>query len=457
MTYFNLKKLTILVLLSSLIILPGLRCKLFPKKKALEKIKPIVLNWWRVTDSVDTVSEIINRFQGQYSHIRINYQQFRPEEYEQALLEAWAEDRGPDIFSIPYTWLGKYQTKILPIPQKMSIGHQFLTGTIKKEYKVEIQEKRGLTSRDLKNFFVDTVANDVYRQNQIWALPLSLDTLALYYNRDLLNQAKIIEPPKTWEELITAVKLLTILDRQGNFIQSGVSLGTSNNIANSADILSVLMMQNGTRMTSDSSATFNLPLVDDPSYFPGEEALRFYTDFANPSKEIYSWNKSFSSAFDAFIQGKTAFYFGYASDILKIRTLAPKLNFDITKMPQISGSLKEMNLANYWVETVAKKTKYPNEAWIFLMFATTDANNVKTYLERAKKPTAHRALIKTQLEDFDLASFANQVLIAKSWYRGKNWPVAEKAMKDMIDDVIEGRRTVKGAMNYYVQVINQTY
>lgn len=457
MSHVKLKQFTILILLCALTILPGLRCKLFPEKQKTERIKPVVLNWWRVADGPDTVSEIIARFQGQYSHVRINYQQFRPEEYEQALLEAWAEDRGPDIFSIPSTWIGKYQTKILPMPAKMSIGHQFLTGTIKKEYKVEIQEKNGLTGRDLRNFFVDTVVNDVYRENKVWALPLSLDTLALYYNRDLLNQAKIVEPPKTWEEFVADVKLLTVLDRQGNLIQSGVALGTSNNIANSADILSVLMLQNGTKMASNSSASFNLPSVDDPSYFPGEEALRFYTDFIDPSKEIYSWNKNMPSAFNAFIQGKTAFYFGYASDLLKIRNLAPKLNFDIVKMPQISGSLKEFNLANYWIETVAKKTKYPNEAWIFLMFATTEAGNVQTYLERAKRPTAHRALIKKQLEDFDLASFASQVLIAQSWYHGKNWPVAEKAIKDMIDDVNEGRRTIKEAINYYVQIVNQTY
>jgi ABC-type glycerol-3-phosphate transport system substrate-binding protein len=451
-----LKKISIFSLLLSLVLLPGLQCKLFPSKQAQKRIQPIVLNWWRVTDDGSSVSEIINRFHQQYPHVTINYRQVRPEEYEMALLEAWAEDRGPDIFSIPVTWLKKYQTKILPMPAKMTIGRQVLTGTIKKEPKIFIEEKRGFSLRDLKNSFVETVVSDIYRENQIWGLPLSLDTLVLYFNRDLLNQAKIIEPPKTWDEFINDVRNLNIFDRSGNFIQSAVPLGTSNNIENAVDILSALMLQNGTRMTTNNSASFNLPSLDDSSYFPGEEALRFYTDFADPAKEIYSWNKNMPPALDAFAQGKTAFYFGFASDLAKIRNLNPKLNFDLTKLPQISGSLKEANIANYWVETVSKKTKYPNEAWIFLMFAT-EPQNVKTYLDRAKKPTAHRALIRFQLEDLDLAPFANQVLIAQSWYHGKNWPAAEKAIREMIDDVVEGRRTIKEAINYYVQIVNQTY
>jgi ABC-type glycerol-3-phosphate transport system substrate-binding protein len=450
------KKISIFILIFTLIIFSGLRCKIFPEKEKVKRIQPITLTWWRVTDGYDSVSEIINKFQKQYSHIRIDYRQIRPEEYEMALLEAWAEDRGPDIFSIPINFLSKYKTKILPMPEKLTIGRKVLVGKIKKEPQIIIEEKKPLSLRDLKSTYVETVVNDIYQENKIWGLPLFVDTLGLYFNRDLLNQAKIIEPPKTWDEFVEQVKLLTIFDSKGDIIQSGTSLGTSNNIKNSADILMLLMLQNGTQITKDNLVTFNLPSIDDPSYFPGEEALRFYTDFSNKDKETYCWNKEMPEAFDSFIQGKTAFYFGYASDLTKIRNLAPKLNFDVTKIPQITNTLKEFNIANYWIETVSKKTKYPNEAWIFLMFAS-EPQNVKSYLEKTKRPTAHRALIETQLNDLDLAPFVSQVLIAQTWYKGKNWPAAERALKEMIDDVVENRRTLKEAINYYVQIINQTF
>lgn len=449
------KKFLLIFVLLGLVVLPGLRCKLFPEKEK-QRIKPIVLNWWRTGDEPGAVAEIINQFQKQYSHVKINYQQFRPEEYEQALLEAWAEDKGPDIFSIPNTWTGKYQTKILPMPEKFSIGRQIVSGQFKKDYKIIVEEKRAYAERDLKNIFVDAVAGDVYRDNKVWGLPVALDTLALYYNRKLLNQAKIADPPATWDEFVSDVKKLNIVDQGGNIVQSAVAMGMASNVNNAADILTVLMMQNGTKMASGGAATFNMPSAEEPGYFPGEEALRFYTDFANPAKEVYSWNKNLPSAFDAFIQSKAAFYFGYASDIIKVRNAAPNLDFDLVKMPQIGTAMQEANIASYAVETVAKRTKYANEAWAFLKFATED-QNVKSYLSRAKKPTAHRSLIKDQLEDFDLAPFANQVLVAQSWYRGRDWPSAEKQMKEMIDMVASGTETVKQAINFYIQRVNQTY
>ena len=116
----NFYKPTILIGLLALIVLTGFRCTLIPQAQ-LKQVKPIVLNWWRVADGPDTMSDVMANFNKQYKHIRINYQQFRSEEYEQALLQAWAEDRGPDIFSIPNTWIGKYKAFILPMPPKIRV------------------------------------------------------------------------------------------------------------------------------------------------------------------------------------------------------------------------------------------------------------------------------------------------------------------------------------------------
>ncbi|OQX71677.1 hypothetical protein B6D52_00660 [Candidatus Parcubacteria bacterium 4484_255] len=164
----------------------GFGCKCVSKEMK-ERIKPINLVYWRAQDSKDAFSEIIHRFQKLYPHISITYNLIRAEEYEQALLEAWAEDRGPDIFSIPKNWLGKYQTKILPLKlsQEIIMSRQIMAGTIKKEPKIVREKKKALNLRELKEIFVETVPNDVLVDNKIYGLPLSLDVLALYYNRDL--------------------------------------------------------------------------------------------------------------------------------------------------------------------------------------------------------------------------------------------------------------------------------
>ncbi|MDD5534227.1 MAG: extracellular solute-binding protein [Patescibacteria group bacterium] len=450
-------QIAVIFLTAVFLITTGFGCAGTPKKLA-EKIQPINLVYWRTTDDQGAFDSIINGFHAKYPHVSITYRLIRPEEYEQTLLEAWAEDKGPDIFSIPNTWLRKYQTKISPlnIPDELSLARKVTTGTFKKETKVVEEKKKTPVLRELQEKYVDTVPKDVIIDNKLYGLPLSLDILVLYYNKELLNNAGIVNPPANWQEFADDVRLLTFKDKDGNFVQSGTALGGIDNVANLSDILSLLMLQNGTTMISESGqASFNRPAVDDASYFPGEEALRFYTDFATPGKEIYCWNEKMTNSLDAFIQGKTAFLFGYSDFLPTIKEKAPKLNFDIIKAPQITGSLKEVNFASYPIETISKKNTHPDESWAFLLYATEEANN-KTFLEKTKHPTAIRSLIQFQLEDFDLAPFVKGVLTAQTWYQGKNYSLVEESFKEMVRNVLTGTKEIKQALDYCVQKVNLT-
>lgn len=454
----KLNKILVLVVLASLVFV-GQACVSGQK---LKPPAPVTLEYWRISGSPDDLSEVIRGFQRKFSHIQINVRIIEEKDYEQALLEAWAEDRGPDIFSLPNTWLGKYQTKIIPMPAFFELSRKYLKPvkifgrTIKEDEIVKKEKLAGLSFFDLKRTYVDTVLNDVYRNNQILGLPLALDTLVLYFNRQLLNAAKIVEPAKTWQDFLSQVKSLTIFDQAGEFVQSGTALGTGDNVENAADILFLLMLQNGTRIFDEQGRlAFNQALKEDPTYFPGESALTFYTDFANPEKETYSWHKEMSSDIQAFLQNKIAYFFGYSYHLPLIKKSAPQLNFDLAPVPQIAASLQEVNFARYFIEVVAKKSRYPKEAWAFLLYAS-QPENIKPYLIKTRQPTAHRSLVASQMQDQEIAPLVGQVLTAQTWYRGKNWPVAERAIRDMINDVNDGRRTIKESINYYLQIINQT-
>lgn len=451
-------KLITVFLIVVFLITSGLGCRCTPEKLA-EKIKPVNLVYWRVDEGQDAFGGIINGFRSLYPHVSITYKLISANEYEQTLLEAWAEDRGPDIFSIPNTWVGKYQTKILPlnIPDEIEIGRQIMTGMIKKEPKIILEKIKTPSLRDLREDFVEAVPQDVVRNNQLFGLPLALDVLTMYYNRDLFNNASIITPPETWEDFGNAVRQLTLTDRHGNFIHSGAAIGGVNNISNLTDLVSLLMLQNGTQMINKGGqAIFNKSAPDDKGYFPGQEALRFYTDFATPNRDIYTWNNQMPNDLDAFLQGKTAILFGYSDYLDLIKERAPKLNFDIAKIPQIRASVKEVNYARYWMETVSKKTASPNEAWAFVLYSA-QSQNAKTFVERAKKPTAHRDLISIQLEDFDMAPFADSVLTAQTWYHGKDYKMVEEAFRGMVNDVLTGAKDIRKSLDYCVQKVNLSY
>lgn len=452
------RKIIYLFLLAIFILGSGFGCKTVDKKTQAA-MQPITLTYWRVFDGPDDFQAIFDNYKVLHSNITINYRKLRYEEYEAELLNALAEDRGPDILSIHNTWLRKYQNKLAPMPPVITMVYPVEQGTIKKEIIPELRTVNSLSLKEVKDKFIDTVYNDVVLDDKkVYGLPLSVDTLVLYYNRDLFNNAGLIEAPKYWnKEFQQNVKKLTKQNLDKEIIQSGIALGSSNNIERYSDILSVLMMQNGAIMMNGQQVLFNtIPAAaQDKNYNPGLEALRFYIDFSNPGKEVYAWNDELPNSLDMFISGKLAMMFGYAYHLPTIKAQAPKLNFSISKLPQIEGSLGEVNFANYWVEAVSNKSEYPNEAWDFIQFMTK-AEQASLYLEKTKKPTALRALVPVQLEDDDLSVFASELLTAKSWYHGKNAMAAETAIAEMINNAKQGLDKILEVINTAANKVQQT-
>lgn len=457
------RSIILFVLLLTVLPLLGLRCK--PQVEA----KPVKLTYWRVFDDPDSMSEIVAAYRQIHPNVTIELKKIRYEEYEQLFLEALAEDRGPDIFSLHNSWIGKYQSKITPLPKTVTLPFQSIQGTFKKEKITEMKTIATITPAAVRKNFLDVVADDVIRnvkveggktEEQILGLPLSVDTLVLFYNKDILNAAGIATEPKNWDEFLRDVTRITKFDEEGNIIISGASLGTASNIPRFNDILSALMMQNGAIMTdANNYATFHLvpPTAQDKTSRPGIEALRFYTDFASPSKEAYSWNATMPDALKEFTTGKTAFFFGYAYHIPTIKSQAPQLKWAIAPLPQVNAEHNNVNIANYWVETVSKKTKHPDEAWDFIQFAAS-AEQAEKYLNKTSKPTALRALVEKQQNIPELEPFAGQLLTAKSWYRGRDAGAMEKAMADMVTGALVAVEPGKleEAVNLAIQRINQT-
>jgi multiple sugar transport system substrate-binding protein len=449
------------------LLLGGLGCKKVDKE-ALARAQPLTLKVWGVFDDSDSFNSIFNDYRTLHPYVSIEYRKFRYDEYADEILDALAEDQGPDIMFLHDTWMREWQPRLLPAPSSVSLAFIEVKGGLKKERIVTLKSLPVLTQSQLKNNFVDAVAADAIIPTeqsdprlplvpQIYGLPMSVDTMVLYYNRDLLNAAGIAQPPTYWKDFQEDVKLLTKLDETGAIIQSGAAIGTSANVERADDILALLMMQNGTAMTdSDGVATFDRYTTETQGQDlpPGAVALVFYNDFANPTKEVYTWNANMPDSLQAFADGRTAFFFGYQYHLEQIRQLNPKLNFGISSMPQIEGN-KPMNYANYWLAAASKKTEHPDEAWDLLQFMTK-AEEAQKYVQTAKKPTALRSLVNSQLEDLDLAVFAAQVTTARTWYRGTDAAATEEAMLEMIDSMLEGDADPKRIVELGATKVNQT-
>ncbi|MFH1947317.1 MAG: extracellular solute-binding protein [Candidatus Magasanikbacteria bacterium] len=448
------QKLLILPLILLTILTSGLGCKgLTEEQKA--SVRPITLNYWTIYNDTGFLQEMANAYKQDRPYVTIKIKKVRVEEFEDLFVNALADDVGPDIVSINTRDLGKYQARLLSAPEQIQMASVSIKGTYAKETVITQDTISFLTPNALKSNFVSTVYDDVVINNKIYGVPLALDVLALYYNKDLLDQAGIPLPPNTWEELMDAVRETTIFNEKGDIIQSGAALGTGKNIPRSFDILSLLMLQGGIKIAQGNTVTFDSGLkVSNSDSHPTMNAIRFYTDFANQTKDVYTWNKDMNNALDAFASGKVVFYFGFAYDYPLIKSRAPQINMDIVPVPQLNPS-KPVNIANYYIESVVGKTKNRNAAWDFVRFITTQ-ENIKKYTDKTKRPTPLRAQIKDQEKDLVLAPFVSTILQAENWYHGRDKEKAEQALQDLIFNYLQpiGGKQTEAQRN--VELIQQT-
>ncbi|MDD5251535.1 MAG: extracellular solute-binding protein [Patescibacteria group bacterium] len=406
--------------------------------------KPVTLEYWRTEDQTETLKGVIDAYQKIHPHVTINYRVFPTETYERELVTALAENRGPDMFSLPNVDLRGWKARLLPLPKEIQVAT--VTVNDQKQIVTENKKKPTMSMLELRNSFVEAAARDVVMwappekadglpEQRIYGLPFSLDTLGLYYNRELLKKANLEKPPANWNEFVNQVQALTLKGADGAIRQSGAALGTSANVRNYTDLLALIMLQNGAPLEDangypglDQYGTKSKDVVQFP---PGVEALLFYESFADPASQSYTWNADRPNSLDAFVAGQTAFYFGFPADARQIAERAPRLDFAAAPMPQVEPN-KPASLAHYPVEVVSKKTTHVNEAWDFLQFAA-QPEQATLFLQATKRPTALRTLIKSQTGDPGVAPFVNQVLTAKTWYRGTDYATVEEAFAYMID------------------------
>jgi ABC-type glycerol-3-phosphate transport system substrate-binding protein len=420
----NTKK-TFYILVSAIAVAVFISVILILKNVGGGSVQSATLEFWGVFDERSSFDKVITDFQSQNPGTKVLYRLLSFEEYERSLIDALASGTGPDIVMIHNTWLPKHGDKLKALP---------LT--------IPGQKQPLLTIQDYKTNIVDVAFNDFVLNNQIYGLPLYMDTLALFYNKDILNSAGITRPPQNWEEFNSDVETITRLDGSGQIVQSAAAIGTARNINRSTDLLSALMIQTGVRMTdaNNQSTSFSARVNNTPV---GESALKYYTDFANPSIRTYTWNDVQHYSIDAFVEGKTAMMFNYSHEVEALKNKSSRLNFGVASMPQVS-STDVRNYANYWGVGVTANSKFPNEAWKFATYLTSK-EGAQSYLSATLRPSARRDLIELQRNDLDLGVFAVQALSARSWYQIDNTAI-ETIFADMIDDVNFGRSSVKDSL-----------
>lgn len=425
-------------------------------------VAPVRLTVWGTADDEKAINALIAKYRQTRSYATITYAQVRPEDYSQQLISAWAQGTGPDIFFVPSSWIGQMSALYsVPMPANLTVPQIMVSkGLFGTTTKVISNPKAAPSLATLDTTFIEAVTDNVVRGGQVWGLPLSVDTIVTYYNKDLTNNAKIFEPAKTWSELQTHINSnhLTITDEQGKIVQSGVALGTANNLPYATDLLTLLMMQNGSPMTTPNRQAY---LNDAASL----QALAFFLSFAEPKKNNYSWDPSLTNARNAFLEGKVGYFFGTMADRDVIK--ASGLNWGVAPMLHIretgdndgvTKTERYIDSAQYQVAMVSKASAAAGrstQAWSFVEFVT-QAGNVNPYLQLTGRLPAQLALLTQQKDDPDVGVYVKQLLSAKSWYLGNDGPGVEKILQELIADALTEKSTTQELLDLVNKRIQAT-
>jgi ABC-type glycerol-3-phosphate transport system substrate-binding protein len=401
---------------------------------------------WTLPGYEEALKNVGTVFSKSHKGVRLKIISVTQDEYETKALFALAASSenekypAPDIWLMPNEWMTLHRSKLVPAPDKSLDRAMSYKRTRKKGEAAPQFPTDGRTNTQvMEQDFAPAVATDAVVSNQVWGVPLTMDTLALYYDR-----SKVSNPPKTWQEVADFSKRGT--ERSGGTInRSAVALGDNNTIIHFADILSVLMLQSGANMVDDSTQTAEFNIPKDGVNAPGVQALDFYTSFSVSNRDTYAWNSSLGQSLDALRSGKTAMAFGYRNDASRFSNMS---QIGVTTLPQINPASPK-TYSRYLMATVTKQAtldpKKDNSAaaWDFVsLLANPDiSESVAQTLNQApaRIDVAKRVSVGDRLKPF-----VEQVSQGITW-RKKEANVADATLSEAIELVKKGQNASNAA------------
>jgi len=363
----------------------------------------------------------------------ISYEQHDSAKIDNDFVNALAEGRGPDIIIFPDNKFLKYRNKLYNIPYANFPERQYLD-----------------TYLDSASVFLG--------KDGVWAVPFMVDPLVMYWNKATFNAESLTIPPKKWSELASLANRIVKKNPVGGISKALVAMGEYRNINNAKDIIASLIFQLRNPMSAPSAVDRDEVnyVIDQKGVVDSSSAIDFYTSFSNPSTPLYSWNRSFANANDAFSAGDLALYFGKASELTTIRTANPNLYFDVTKIPSsgdpISGGKGE---ATIYLMAMVKSSKNIAGGFSALTYLT-NSDSQKFWSELTGLPPARRDLLSMIPSNPFQATFYKSAIQSQTWLDPD--PIQSSlAFQDMIESISTGKQKSNEVITPFVSRLNNIY
>lgn len=410
------------------------------------------LNVWYTTFREDTVKQFVE--QKQVQNATLVSRRFDPSDlstFERLAIDNIAADNAPDVWILPNDWVPDNVNKFITIPDDF--------------WNDSSQGGLATTTENIQKKYIPAIGTDLIGEDgRLAGFPGPAQTLVLYKNRDLFSQAYnewslanqdasqeeqytvqriLTQEVTTWDDLVAVSKLITIKDANGYITRSGVALGNASNISYANDILQLMIYQQGGSVV-DSIKRISLfnnyeKKTDGQTYYPGRDAFAFYTSFADPTSQNYSWNASLEGSRQAFLDGKVAMIIDYPDFADTILQNKASIAYEVKNVPQLYSDHDQVNFARYFVAAVTKASQNQRlAATLAKSIVVDDGPGLVSGWSSSSLPTIQS---ETQ-SDIN----AKQLQTAKTVYK-RHHNEFDQAFAEMIDDVSVRRLTIDNAIN----------
>lgn len=371
----------------------------------------------------ETFDEVLNETtKGTNSYDGVRYREVGADTLLPSLIEAIASGTGPDAVLLPAAASVSEQGKLLAISY------------------------RTLPRRNFQDTYVEA-GEILLSEGGVLGVPFYIDPFVTFWNRTLFSQAGVARAPRYWDELTDIAPKISRATGSGTLSQSAVALGEWENVTHAKEILVSLIRGLGNLIITeneDGSLRAVLARQTGSATAPAESALRFFTQFADPVQNVYSWNRSQAPSRSAFLAGTLGVYFGKASEAFSLRAANPNLNFDVAPYPEVRGGSRAVP-AELLSLSIPRGSKNPRGA-LKTILLLSGASGSEQLSKVTGLPSARRDALAASPDNPYESVFHGAALNAYV-FRDINPEETDALFKRMVEGVSSGKFRVTEAVD----------
>jgi len=302
------------------------------------------------------------------------------------------------------------------------------------------------TSTEVKLSNFPTPLVDLYANNgKNYGLPKDYDTICLWYNKDLFDNAKIAYPDSTWDW----AKFLDVAQKLTD-TSKGI-YGYTANLDGQQGYYNFVYQNNGTILPDDKKTSgFSLPAT--------KEAIQFYVDLSlkykvSPTQEQFDGGMN---AADMLKSGKVAMATYGSWMVADFKAAAQKdttLHLGLAALPK---GKTNATIYNGLGNVIANNSKHAQEAWKFVEYMGTEEANVIQANSGAAIP-AFKNVDKGWIEatkEFDLSAYPAMLPISHIFAYSKSKPTWDPLQDKYLKEAFYGKTTVSDACDKIAKEMN---